>query len=186
MHTLKASIYIFCVVVSQSFLFALDPIEFEQFSNRSIWSRDRTLKILQFRVRVGLRVMTMKRYFTVPRSSELESHYRILFSIASRNLFFFFLEGVLPICRRYIQHNLKTTDSGEDICKWLNLSSIFVNGDIFKTYKLFRKYWTSLTWDWYMSSMKQARVRREGRAGVQLVCHKNREGSLILLSSVKS
>ena len=63
-------------------------------------------QVFQPRIKVDLRVMTMKELFQLPRSSELELHHQIQFSIILRTTFFFFpfFCGVaLFLCREYSQ-----------------------------------------------------------------------------------
>ena len=65
-------------------------------------------QVLSLPVRVGLGVMVMKEYSTLPRFSELEPQHQIKFSVIPRT--FIFLSGVLPFYEGYSQFIQNTAD----------------------------------------------------------------------------
>ena len=89
-RSLYVHIYIFCFVVSNRYY-------------HSVW--------------VALGVMARKPYSIFPRSSELEPHYQMQFSVLPRTPL---IGWVQPLYRRYTQYILISADSAY-IVKWVHL-----------------------------------------------------------------
>ena len=71
--------YIFCAIISwEMVFFAHGLIEYELFLNRSFWPIDENLIDAHFPEQSGPGSNGNEVYSTLPRSSELETHYLIL------------------------------------------------------------------------------------------------------------
>ena len=62
-------------------------------------------------LRVDLGIMAMKRYFTLPKSSELEPHHQVLFRVIFRISIF---GGALPLYRAYSRYIVSPTIKAPD------------------------------------------------------------------------